>query len=67
MNKISIVLLSVFLFGISIKSESQNLRADGDADKLSESHLYFSNKNGDKVCELPYKMKEEFEKPVIKN
>jgi hypothetical protein len=30
--------------------------ADGDADKLSESHLYFSNMKGDKVFELPYNM-----------
>jgi len=33
--------------------------ADGDADKLSESHLYFSNKKGDKVYELPYNMNED--------
>jgi hypothetical protein len=43
------------------------LWADGDADELSESHLYFSNKTGDKVYELPYEMKNEFEKPVIRN
>ena len=40
--------------------------ADGDADKLSESHLYFSNKKGDKVWELPYEMKEKFAQPVHK-
>ncbi len=35
------------------------LWADGDADKLSESHLYFSNRKGDKVMELPYEMSED--------
>jgi len=39
--------------------------ADGDAGKLSESHLYFSNKKGDKVWELPYYMQSEFGKPVL--
>ncbi len=40
--------------------------ADGDADELSESHLFFSNKTGEKVFELPYEMKNEFEKPALK-
>ncbi len=38
--------------------------ADGDADKFSESHLYFSDKKGNKVLELPYIMVNESEKPV---
>ncbi len=38
--------------------------ADGNTDKLSESKLYFTNKTGDKVWELPYDMKEEFAAPV---
>ena len=38
--------------------------ADGDADKLSESHLYFSNKNGKKIWKLPYNMETGNEKPV---
>ncbi len=38
--------------------------ADGDADKFSESHLYFTNKQGNKVWELPYIMKSDFEKPT---
>jgi hypothetical protein len=38
--------------------------ADGDADKLSESHLYFSNKAGDKVWELPYNMYSDEIKPM---
>jgi hypothetical protein len=37
--------------------------ADGDAGKLSESHLYFSDSNGH-VFELPYTMNEEFSKPL---
>ncbi|MFT2010515.1 BNR-4 repeat-containing protein [Pontibacter sp. 13R65] len=37
--------------------------ADGNADKFSESKLYFSNKNGKKVWELPYNMTKDFEKP----
>jgi len=36
--------------------------ADGDADKLSESHLYFSNADG-AVFRLPYNMTEEFATP----
>jgi len=40
--------------------------ADGDADKLSESHLYFANKNGDKVWELPYDMKDDKAVPVLR-
>jgi Endopolygalacturonase len=40
--------------------------ADGDADKLSESHLYFSDKDGKIVRELPYDMKSDFSEPVIK-
>ena len=37
--------------------------ADGNADKLSASFLYFSNKKGD-VWRLPYDMKKDFEKPL---
>ena len=38
--------------------------ADGDADKVSPSRLYFTNKTGDKVWMLPYDMNSDFEKPV---
>ncbi|MBG0859260.1 MAG: BNR-4 repeat-containing protein [Bacteroidales bacterium] len=38
--------------------------ADGNADKLSESHLWFSNRHGKKVYELPYIMNNDFDKPV---
>jgi hypothetical protein len=37
--------------------------ADGNADKFSESKLYFCNKKGD-VWTLPYNMEQDFEKPV---
>jgi len=39
--------------------------ADGNADKFSESHLWFSNKNGKKVYKLPYEMSGDFETPLI--
>jgi hypothetical protein len=32
--------------------------ADGDADELSVSHLYFTDRDGDQVWELPYHMTE---------
>jgi hypothetical protein len=38
--------------------------ADGDADELSESHLYFSEKQGINVRELPYNMNKDFETPA---
>jgi hypothetical protein len=38
--------------------------ADGNADKLSESHLYFTNRKGDKTWALPYDMKDNFAKPI---
>lgn len=40
------------------------LWADGDADKISPSRLYFTNKKGDKVWILPYEMKNDLEKPI---
>ncbi len=38
--------------------------ADGNADQFSESHLYFTDRNGTAVWELPYAMKKEVESPV---
>ena len=38
--------------------------ADGNADKFSESRLYFCNKKSNKVWALPYDMKEDFAKPA---
>jgi len=32
--------------------------ADGNPDRLSESHLYFTNQSGDRVWRLPYNMKD---------
>jgi hypothetical protein len=41
--------------------------ADGHADTFSESHLYFTNREGDKVWQLPYNMTEEFAAPQLLN
>nr|MCU0363784.1 BNR repeat-containing protein [Bacteroidales bacterium] len=40
--------------------------ADGDADEFSESHIYFTNRQGNKVWELPYVMKDDFARPVLR-
>jgi len=37
--------------------------ADGDPDRFSPSHLYFTNHGGDRVWRLPYDMSEDFAKP----
>ena len=37
--------------------------ADGNPDEFSPSHLYFANKQGDRVWRLPYEMKDEFAAP----
>jgi len=37
---------------------------DGDPDKLSESHLYFSNMKGNKIWQLPYNMTSDMMKPL---
>jgi len=39
--------------------------ADGDATKLSESHLYFTDSKFGKVWRLPYKMEKDIEKPFL--
>jgi len=39
--------------------------ADGNADALSKSHLYFTNRTGDKVQRLPYDMSEDFAAPEL--
>ena len=39
--------------------------ADGNADTLSESHLHFTNRAGDKVWRLPYDMTEDFAAPAM--
>ena len=38
--------------------------ADGNPEKMSESHLYFTNKAGNQVFELPYDMQADFTSPV---
>jgi len=37
--------------------------ADGNPDELSPSHLYFANKQGDRVWRLPYNMEQEVAQP----
>ncbi len=39
--------------------------ADGDADTISESHLWFTNKEGDKLWHLPCDMDEDFAAPTL--
>lgn len=42
--------------------------ADGHTEEFSKSRLYFTNRKGNKVWELPYNMTSDFEKPKrIKN
>lgn len=38
--------------------------ADGNADSMSVSKLYFTDKNGSQVYEMPYRMKTDYEKPI---
>jgi len=49
---------------VNAQKDFYSFWADGDADKFSESHLFFSNKKGNKVWELPYNMTEDIIKPV---
>lgn len=39
--------------------------ADGNADTFSESHLWFTNKSGNKVWQLPYTMTGDFAAPIL--
>ena len=39
--------------------------ADGHADEFSESHLWFTNKEGDKLWHLPYDMDKDFAAPTL--
>jgi hypothetical protein len=52
---------------LNVHPDFYALWADGNADKLSESKLYFCNEKGDKVWMLPYDMKQDIEKPVKLN
>lgn len=38
--------------------------ADGNADSFSKSALYFANKKGNKVWQLPYNMNSDFARPI---
>lgn len=49
---------------VNASKEFYSFWADGDADKISRVHLYFTDENGKKVWALPYDMKNDFEKPV---
>lgn len=51
---------------VGARKEFYSFWSDGDADKFSESHLYFSDKKGNKVWELPYNMINDIEKPILK-
>ena len=51
------------VFGAEPDSPFAVLWADGHADKLSISRLYFSNRDGTKVLLLPYDMKGQFATP----
>lgn len=39
--------------------------ADGHANEFSESHLYFTNRDGSKVWHLPYNMTEDYATPTL--
>ena len=39
--------------------------ADGNTDKMSESHLYFTNRSGNQVWRLPYVMRQSFAAPAL--
>jgi hypothetical protein len=39
--------------------------ADGNPDAFSPSHLYFTNRSGDKVWRLPYDMESDFAEPAL--
>jgi hypothetical protein len=51
---------------LNASSEFYAFWADGDADKLSESHLYFSDRDGKVVKELPYNMASDFAVPLVR-
>jgi hypothetical protein len=48
---------------INAHSDFYAFWADGDPDKFSPSRLYFCNKAGDKVFQMPYQFDGEFVKP----
>ena len=48
---------------LKVNDEFYSFWADGNADKLSESKLYFMNRKGDEVYVLPYDMTQDRMKP----
>jgi hypothetical protein len=53
------------VFGAERNSPFAMLWADGHADKLSVSRLYFTNRDGTKVRRLPYDMEGDFATPEV--
>jgi len=49
---------------VNAHPDFQAFWADGNPDTLSPSRLYFTNKAGDRVWQLPYDMAGDFAKPV---
>ena len=49
---------------LKANDEFYSFWADGNPDKLSESRLYFSDRSGKEVWQLPYDMETEFGKPI---
>lgn len=50
---------------INAHAEFYAFWADGNPDQLSPSHLYFTNRSGDSVWQLPYNMPGEFAQPTL--
>jgi hypothetical protein len=50
---------------MNANSEFYAFWADGNPDTFSRSHLYFANKSGDKVWQLPYDMRDDFAEPKL--
>lgn len=49
---------------VKAAKEFYSFWADGDAEKISRVHLYFTDESGKKVWVLPYDMENDFEKPL---
>lgn len=48
---------------VSANREFYCFWVDGDPEKISESHIYFTNKDCDKVWVLPYSMEKDYARP----
>jgi hypothetical protein len=49
---------------LNANEEFYSFWADGDADKFSESRVYFTNQKGNKVWVLPFDMWSDFATPL---